>query len=181
MNDTRHDASPNLTPIPGRCMLKSAHKVGGYGLHVCGEARWACDTSLGCSVASETILLADDEEAVRRFIRTVLENWGYQVLEARNGREGITLCGNHQGPIHLLFTDILMPEMGGRELAERTRLLYPEIKVLFTSGHPNDVLTPGGIKRRGISFLQKPFSIQELGRVVSDLLGGTKAEAASTS
>jgi DNA-binding NtrC family response regulator len=132
-------------------------------------------------VVRETILLADDEEAVRRFIRTCLVNWGYQVLEARNGREGITLCGNHQGPIHLLVTDILMPDMGGRELAERARLLYPQMKVLFTSGHPYDVLIPLGIKTPGISFIQKPFSIQQLGRVVSDLLDGTKTEAASTS
>jgi two-component system CheB/CheR fusion protein len=128
---------------------------------------------------SEVILLAEDEDSVRRLTRTFLTNWGYQVLEARNGGEGIALCRDHQGPIHLLLTDILMPEMGGRELAEQAHLLHPGLKVLFMSGYTDDVLILEGIKAQGIPFLQKPFTLQELGRTVRDVLDGAKAEAAS--
>ncbi len=124
---------------------------------------------------SEVILLAEDEDTVRRLTRTFLENWGYQVLEATPGGEGVALCRNHKGPIHLLVTDILMPEMGGRELAEQARLLHPEIKVLFMSGYTDDVLILEGVKAQGIPFLQKPFTLQELGRTVRDVLDGTAA------
>lgn len=147
------------------------------------EAAATPDRSLGTLSAvprgSEVILLAEDEETVRRLTRTFLANWGYQVLEARHGGEGIALCRNHKGPIHLLVTDILMPEMGGRELAEKARLLHPEIKVLFMSGYTDDVLILEGIKAQGIPFLQKPFTLQELGRAVRDLLDATRADAAS--
>ncbi len=147
------------------------------------EAAATPDRPLGALSAvprgSEVILLAEDEDTVRRLTRTFLANWGYQVLEARHGGEGIALCRNHQGPIHLLVTDILMPEMGGRELAEQARLLHPEIKVLFMSGYTDDVLILEGIKAQGIPFLQKPFTLQELGRTVRDLLDATKADTTS--
>jgi two-component system CheB/CheR fusion protein len=128
---------------------------------------------------SEVILLAEDEDTVRRLTRTFLANWGYRVLEARNGSEGIALCKSHQGPIHLLVTDILMPEVGGRELAEQARALHPEIKVIFMSGYTDDILILEGVKAQGIPFLQKPFTLQELGRTVRDVLDQAKAESAS--
>jgi two-component system CheB/CheR fusion protein len=147
------------------------------------EAAATPDRPLGALSAvprgSEVILLAEDEDTVRRLTRTFLANWGYQVLEARNGSEGVALCRNHQGPIHLLLTDILMPEMGGRELAEQASLLHPEIKLLLMSGYTDDVLIMEGIKAQGIPFLQKPFTLQELGRTVRDVLDGTKAATAS--
>jgi two-component system CheB/CheR fusion protein len=146
------------------------------------EAAATPDRPLGALSAvprgSEVILLAEDEDTVRRLTCTFLANWGYQVLEARHGGEGIALCRNHQGPIHLLVTDILMREMGGRELAEQARLLHPEIKVLFMSGYTDDVLILEGIKAQGIPFLQKPFTLQELGRTVRDMLDSAKAAGA---
>ena len=125
---------------------------------------------------SEVILLAEDEDTVRRLTRTFLANWGYQILEARHGGEGVALCRNHQGPIHLLITDILMPQMGGRELAQEARLLHPEIKVLFISGYTDDMLILEGIKVEGTPFLQKPFTLQELGSTVREVLDRTEAK-----
>ena len=138
------------------------------------EAEATPDKALGGLSAvprgSEVILLAEDEDTVRRLTRTFLENWGYQVLEARHGGEGIALCRNHQGPIHLLVTDILMPEMGGRELVEQAMPLHPEMKVLFMSGYTSDALIGEDIKTRGAPLLQKPFTLQELGRRVREAL-----------
>jgi two-component system, cell cycle sensor histidine kinase and response regulator CckA len=125
---------------------------------------------------SEVVLLVEDEETVRRLTRTFLENIGYRVLDARHGGEGIALCRNHQGPIHLLLTDVLMPKLNGRELAEQATLLHPEMKVLFMSGYTDDALIGEDIKAQGAPFLQKPFTLQELGRKVRDLLDST-AEA----
>jgi two-component system, cell cycle sensor histidine kinase and response regulator CckA len=113
---------------------------------------------------SEVILLVEDEDTVRRLARTFLENRGYQVLEARHGGDGLALCRNHQGSIHLLLTDIAMPEMGGRELAEQAISLRPEMKVLFMSGYTDDTLISERIKVQGTPFLQKPFTLQDLGR-----------------
>ena len=125
---------------------------------------------------SEVVLLVEDEETVRRLARTFLENRGYKVLEARHGSDGLALCRNHRGSIHLLLTDIVMPEMGGRELAEQAISLRPEMKVLFMSGYTDDTLLSEGIKVQGTPFLQKPFTLQELGRRVRELLDST-AEA----
>jgi two-component system, cell cycle sensor histidine kinase and response regulator CckA len=127
---------------------------------------------------SEVVLLTEDEESVRRLTRTFLENWGYKVLEARHGTEGIALCKNHQGPIHLMLTDILMPGMGGRELAEEVVRLRPKIKVLFMSGYTDDALVLEDIKAQGTPFLQKPFTLQELGLRIRDLLDSTEAASA---
>ncbi len=120
---------------------------------------------------SEVVLLAEDEESVRRLTRTFLENWGYTVLDAKEGGEGLALCKNHKGVIHLLLTDILMPGMGGRELAEQVIRLRPETKVLFMSGYTDDALVLEDIKAQGTPFLQKPFTLQELGLRIRDLLG----------
>jgi CheY-like chemotaxis protein len=125
---------------------------------------------------SEVILLAEDEDTVRRLARTFLESRGYKVLEAKQGNEGLTLCSNHQGPIHLLLTDVVMPGMGGVELAARAILLHPKMKVLFMSGYPDDPLSrennkgPGTPSIQKPVFLQKPFTLQELGRRVRETL-----------
>jgi PAS domain S-box-containing protein len=125
---------------------------------------------------SEVILLVEDEETLRRLTRTFLENQGYRVLDARDGGEGLALCRDHPGPVHLLLTDVLMPKLNGRELAEQVMHLHPETKVLFMSGYTDDALIWEDIKAQGAPFLQKPFTLQELGRKVRDLLDST-AEA----
>jgi two-component system, chemotaxis family, CheB/CheR fusion protein len=118
---------------------------------------------------SEVILLVEDEDAVRTLARTILTASGYVVYEAANGREGLALCEAHQGPIDLLVTDVVMPELGGRELAEGALKLRPDMKVLFMSGHTHDVLLREGI-RKGTAFLQKPFTPAGLAQKVRDTL-----------
>ena len=121
----------------------------------------------GCGV----ILLVEDEDAVRKLARLVLEASGYTVLESRNGREGLAMCEAHDGPIHLLVTDVVMPELGGRELSERALKLRPDIKVMFMSGHTEDVVLKEGVQG-GTAFLQKPFTPAGLAQKVRDALDG---------
>jgi len=118
---------------------------------------------------SEVILMVEDEESVRKLGRMILEASGYVVLDARNGREGLALCEIHPGPIDLLVTDVVMPELGGRELAQGARKLRPGIKVIFLSGHTQDVILKEGVKK-GTAFLRKPFSPVELAQKVREVL-----------
>jgi nitrogen-specific signal transduction histidine kinase/CheY-like chemotaxis protein len=118
---------------------------------------------------SEIILLVEDEDAVRKLARLILEAIGYVVYEARDGRAGLALCQAHQGPIDLLVSDVVMPELGGRELAEAALELRPGLKVLFMSGHTQDIVLKEGVQK-GIPFLQKPFTGAELARKVREAL-----------
>jgi CheY-like chemotaxis protein len=119
--------------------------------------------------SSEYILLVEDEEIIRVLTRRVLEASGYVVYEACNGHEGLVFCQTHQGAIDLLVSDVVMPELGGRELAERALKLRPSMKVLFVSGHTEDVVLKEGIKT-GTAFLQKPFTARELAQKVRETL-----------
>jgi PAS domain S-box-containing protein len=106
----------------------------------------------------ETILLAEDEAGVRSLLRRVLEQNGYTVLEAENGTEALQLCAKHPEPIHLLVTDLVMPKMNGRELAERMAQIRPNLQVLYMSGYTDDAIIRQGIQELGTAFLQKPFN-----------------------
>jgi CheY-like chemotaxis protein len=117
----------------------------------------------------EVVLLVEDEDAVRKLSRNVLEASGYVVLDARNGREGLALFQAHEGPIELLVTDVVMPESSGRELAEAAIKLRPALKVLFMSGHTQDVVVKEGV-RKGAAFLQKPFTPLGLAQKVRETL-----------
>ena len=119
---------------------------------------------------SETILLVEDEEAVRAIVRKILQNKGYTVLEAHHGHEALRICKDHQGPIHLMVTDVVMPHMSGRELAEHLTSLRPELRVLFMSGYPDNAIVHHGVLGAGTSFLQKPFTLRALECKVRDLL-----------
>jgi len=121
---------------------------------------------------SEVVLLVEDEEGVRRLARVMLRRAGYTVIEARDGKEGLSICESHLVPIQLLVTDVLMPGIGGRELAERAALLRPEMKVLFISGHTDDAVLNVGIKLHGTPFLQKPFTLVQLAKRVREVLDG---------
>ncbi len=118
---------------------------------------------------SEVVVLVEDEDFLRSLARRVLKISGYVVHEARNGREGLALCEALDGPIDLLFTDVVMPEAGGRELAEGVLKLRPGTKVLFTSGHTQDVVLKEGIEH-GTAFLQKPYSPAALAQKVRETL-----------
>jgi CheY-like chemotaxis protein len=105
----------------------------------------------------------------------VLETLGYQVLEAMNGGAALLLCERHQEKIHLLISDVVMPEMSGRELAERLAQLRPDMKVLFMSGYTDNAIVHQGILDEGADFIQKPFSPDALARKVRDVLDGRKS------
>jgi CheY-like chemotaxis protein len=114
--------------------------------------------------------VVEDQEAVRAFSGEALRQRGYHVLEASDGNEAIAVAGRHPGRLHLLLTDVVMPGMNGKELAERLQELRPDLKVLFISGYTADVIAHRGVLDRGVAFLHKPFSPEELAQKVRDAL-----------
>jgi CheY-like chemotaxis protein len=120
---------------------------------------------------SGTILVVEDDDRVRRMTRLALESLGYRVLDARGGEEGLRVCAEHEGPLDLLVTDVVMPGMSGREVAEAVRRLRPEVKVLYVSGYTDDAVVRHGVLQAGAAFLQKPFTTVSLGEKVREVLG----------
>ena len=118
----------------------------------------------------ETILLVEDESDVRELARDVLSMAGYRVVEAATGGDAERLCREHAGPIHLLLTDVIMPKMGGRELAARLAGSRPGMRVLYMSGYTDDAISRHGVLGPGISFLPKPFTPADLARKVRKVL-----------
>jgi len=121
-------------------------------------------------VGTETILLAEDAAAVRAAARQILERYGYTVLESPSGKDALNIALKRQAPIHLLLTDVVMPEMSGRELAEQFCELRPSAKVLYMSGYTDDAVVLHGILTADIAYLQKPFSPATLARKVREVL-----------
>jgi CheY-like chemotaxis protein len=124
---------------------------------------------------SETILLVEDEEKVRTLIRNNLQSNGYTVLEARHGGEALPICEQHEGPIHLVVTDVVMPQMGGSEMVERLASQHPEMKVLYMSGYTDNVIVHHSVLQPGVAFLQKPFTPNALVRKVREVLDAKKS------
>jgi nitrogen-specific signal transduction histidine kinase/ActR/RegA family two-component response regulator len=119
---------------------------------------------------SETVLLVEDEEVVRNLVREILEGNGYTVLEARNGAEALDLGRRRKGPIHLLVTDVVMPKMSGRELAERLVTIHHETRILYMSGYTDGAIGQHGVLDPHTAFLQKPFSFDDLAQKVRKVL-----------
>jgi CheY-like chemotaxis protein len=119
----------------------------------------------------ETVLLVEDEEGVRRLARLSLERHGYTVLEANGGRAALELAEAYEGPIEVLLTDVVMPEMNGREVSERLLVRRPALKVLFMSGYNDDAVVRHGVVASPAAFLQKPFDSRTLATKVRDMLG----------
>lgn len=119
---------------------------------------------------AETILLVEDDESVRQLVHRVLTSYGYSVSATKDGAEAILACERHKGPIDLMVTDVVMPLMSGGELAEGILKSRPELKVLFVSGYPDKVISPMGVRKPGIDFLQKPFTPESLALKVRELL-----------
>jgi PAS domain S-box-containing protein len=143
----RHEASPGA-PAPGQSDRR------------------------GLPTGSETLLLVEDEAAVRASARRLLERHGYAVVEARHGRDALRILeeGNHR--IDLVITDLVMPEMGGRELVERLRARHPSMRVLFMSGYSERAVTSDGAMPAGTGFVEKPFTVEQLVRRTREILDG---------
>jgi PAS domain S-box-containing protein len=119
---------------------------------------------------AETVLIAEDEDGVRKVVRQMLEKQGYTVLTANGGHEAIQICRSHGGPLQLLITDVVMPRMSGRELADRVRAMRPEIRVLFVSGYTDSAIVHEGELDPGTDLLMKPFTPEQLAAKVRDVL-----------
>ncbi|HKW40295.1 MAG TPA: PAS domain S-box protein [Gemmatimonadales bacterium] len=120
---------------------------------------------------TETILLAEDEATVRTVVRDALQRLGYTVLEAASAEAAIEIADRHEGPIHLLLTDVVMPEQSGDRLAVRLRRARPEMRVLLVSGYPDDRVVRCTEQGQSVSYLQKPFGLETLARTVRQALG----------
>lgn len=122
------------------------------------------------TTGSETVLLVEDEDSVRALGKEILEMNGYKVLEASNGKEAIQMTRQNLGKIHLLVTDMIMPEMNGRVLAQRLWATQPDLKVLYISGYPDPDIRTQGALGAGVAYLQKPFTPYELARKIREIL-----------
>jgi DNA-binding NtrC family response regulator len=118
----------------------------------------------------ETILLVEDEPAILAIAAEILRRQGYSVLTAISPDEAIKLANEHAGNISLLLTDVIMPEMNGRDLAQKLLSLYPQLKRVFMSGYTSDIITHHGVLDEGVHFIQKPFSITSLAAMVREAL-----------
>jgi PAS domain S-box-containing protein len=126
----------------------------------------------GAPRGSETILVAEDEEMLRRLVCTLLRAGGYQVLEAGSAEEALAQCSRHASPIHLLLTDVVMPGGSGRDLAVNALARHPGMKVIYMSGYTDDAVVRHGISSAEVHFLQKPFTAADLAQEVRRVLDG---------
>lgn len=119
---------------------------------------------------SETVLIVEDDEAVRNLSKKILKQSGYNVLEAQDGEEALMVSRAYEGPLHLLLTDVVMPKMSGRELADRLQALRPEIKILFMSGYTDNAIIRHGTLESDVNFMQKPFTPELLSQRIRRIL-----------
>src|SRR5207237_3483258 len=136
------------------------------------QASQGAEGSAGGASGSETILLVEDEGAVRDLTRRCLESTGYRVISAENAEEAIELAAEHAARIDLLLTDVVMPGASGPELSRRLLERRPDVRVLYVSGYTDSAMASEGILDSGVSFLQKPFTPEALARKVRDVLDG---------
>ena len=128
------------------------------------------------SRGNEVVLLAEDEEGVRMLVNQILVKNGYTVLEAKNGKEALRLAGQYSSPIHVLVTDVVMPEMGGVDLARKLRQTHPETKVLFVSGYPSHSEFRKEAMTGEVEFLPKPLSPSGLTSKVRAILDSARPQ-----
>lgn len=128
---------------------------------------------------TETILVVENETAVRDLILDVLSLYGYTVLAAADGAEALCVAAAHPGPIHLAVVDIVMPGMTGDQLVRRLRQARPAIRVLYVSGYTDELIRQPGALRVGPNFLQKPFTVEGLARKVREILDADGESAVS--
>jgi PAS domain S-box-containing protein len=124
---------------------------------------------------SETILVAEDDFAVRTLVKDILKSYGYRVLEAGNGVEALEVANENHGKIDLLLTDVVMAQMGGRELTDRMKIIRPELKTIYMSGYTDDAVVRHGVFTKAETFLQKPFTPESLARKIRMVLDSVPA------
>jgi signal transduction histidine kinase len=125
------------------------------------------DKSFG---GSETILIVEDEDAVRKVTKRMLKDLGYKVLDASGGEEALMICDRQKGKIHLLLTDVVMPGMDGKDLAGFAAQKYPDLKIIFISGYTDEALSHHGGMSSEVDFLQKPFQVEKLAKKIRETL-----------
>jgi two-component system cell cycle sensor histidine kinase/response regulator CckA len=126
--------------------------------------------AIGVKRGNETLLFVEDNHDVRDFTVEALKMLGYRVFDATNGRDALTIIKRDKHPIDLLITDVIMPEMGGRELAEHVKKTHPGTRILFTSGYTDHQIVHSGALDQGIYFLHKPYSIESLSEKIREVL-----------
>ena len=124
----------------------------------------------GLPLGNETILIVDDNHEVRKVTGRILRMQGYKVLEASNPNIAFSTCSQHEGPIHLVITDVVMPEMNGPQLAKHLISQHSEMKVLYMSGYVKNFISHQGILGKEMNYIQKPFMISELAKKVREVL-----------
>jgi hypothetical protein len=119
------------------------------------------------------VLLVEDDDAVRRAARRMLEKSGFSVIEAEDGRDGLAVASSHEGEIDVVVTDLMMPRMNGGEFAEALAQSHPSLRVVFTSGYTDDAVVRRGLVNATHAFVQKPFTGDKLVRTITALMDGT--------
>jgi CheY-like chemotaxis protein len=122
---------------------------------------------------SETILITEDDEHVRHLSHDILKRQGYTILLAKSGTEALKLLREYLQPVHLLLTDVVMPEMNGKELYSQATIIKPTLKVVYMSGYTGNVIVHHGVLEKGVPFIQKPFSADTLSSKVRKILDET--------
>jgi signal transduction histidine kinase/ActR/RegA family two-component response regulator len=140
-----------------------------------GVTHSSSDLLVASTRGSETILLVEDDDLVRAVARRVLRREGYRIIEARNATEALAASEEHGGVIHLLLSDVVMPEMSGPRLAEQLTMKRPQLKVLYMSGYTDDAIVHHGVLELGAAFLQKPITVETLSRKVREILDHCEA------
>jgi PAS domain S-box-containing protein len=134
------------------------------------EAHTENESQRALSSGEQTVMVVDDEDAIRNFACRILQSEGYTVLQARNGEEALRLYERHESPIHLLLTDVMMPKMGGRQLYDQLRVAQPDLNVLFMSGCTEGTVLRQGVLENETTFIEKPFLFAALATAVRDAL-----------
>ncbi|MBS3757556.1 MAG: response regulator [Desulfobacterales bacterium] len=154
----------NRTPVNE--ITKESEGVGGVPDRRAAERPIEADLE-----ASETVLVAEDDEAVRKLVFTMLQQQGYTVLMGENGKKALAALEHHEGPLHLLLTDVDMPDMNGKELFEKVSSSYPDASVLYMSGCADNIVADQCLTKKKHGFLLKPFSVKALAAKIQEVLG----------
>jgi two-component system, cell cycle sensor histidine kinase and response regulator CckA len=164
----QHDGSIQVTSAPG--------KGTAFGIYLpVSHVRQPAESVAPDSIADtargwETILVVEDEPGIRTYAGSILQRLGYKTLIAASGKEALAILRKHRGPIHLLLLDVIMPDYNGPALYETALASHPKLKALYMSGYTDNIVAKHGILKEGISFIQKPFTIQLLAQKLRSVL-----------